>query len=81
MSRSAVLVLAHVMSASAMTTSPKHAVEPPVSELKWEKLLEFKQDFEASNDGAEPNCWLVRICFIVGPLEWAPGMLTISSSI
>ena len=30
------------------------------AKLKWSKLNEFKQDFEASNDGAEPRCWLVR---------------------
>ena len=30
------------------------------AKLKWSKLNEFKQDFEASNDGIEPRCWLVR---------------------
>ena len=31
-------------------------------DLKWEKMLDYKAEFEMSHDGAEPLCWLDKAC-------------------
>ena len=30
--------------------------------LKWARMLEFKQEFEAAHGGTEPRCWLDKAC-------------------
>ena len=30
--------------------------------LKWQRMLEFKRDWQAANGGAEPLCWLDKAC-------------------
>ena len=32
------------------------------ADSKWQRMLEFRAEFEAKNDGREPQCWLDKAC-------------------
>ena len=33
-------------------------------QLKWQRMLEYKKEFEDKNGGKEPYCWLDKVCAI-----------------